>query len=383
VSDNSSTSIPQDDSNGAVDFDELLREHSASGPDWTPPPDDTHANEDDAGETVPGYWRSQLHTLPAFLQRPRKQWRVDTVFGERDFVLLYGESGHGKTHVALDLAFSCATGRTFADVFTVARPLTVIYATGEGIGGLADRLRAVSQFYGTQDVPFYILTDVPQLFQHTQPNGTAAFLQEWQDMAADGLVPAAVDLFIVDTKHNATSGAKENDAGDDAIVQASMRKLRDTLGCAVLLVHHANKAGTSERGSSALRASMDTVLRSAKTGRDFTLTCEKLKDGEAWPAKSFDLVAVGDTGSVRVFWQGDAKRQEGDRRTQADRALEFLIENAGTKYTAAELANALGLHGAQAKNIYRDLKTLKLAGSVREEFTGKGAPALWYYPEDT
>ena len=85
------------------------------------------------------YWTTQAFTLAQFLLRPPKQWLVDRVFGVQDFLLLYGESGHGKTHALLELAFSCATGRVFAGQFTVARPLSVVYATAEGTGGLADR----------------------------------------------------------------------------------------------------------------------------------------------------------------------------------------------------------------------------------------------------
>lgn len=376
-----------------MDFDAMLREFSVNGTDADEDAGtgyaDGAAGTQDAGDTPIGYWQRQAFTLDEFLRRPRKQWLLPTVFGERDFVLLYGESGHGKTHVALDLAFACATGRTFADTFTVARPLTVAYCTGEGVGGLTQRMQAVSQFYsaadgeqdGAADVQLYVFADIPQLFQTTQPNGALAFLAAWQTMAAAGRVPAQLDVLILDTLHNATAGSDENSAKDAGVVQAAMRRLRDALGCAIVLVHHAGKNGVSERGSSAIRASMDTVLRATKLSGAYILACEKLKDGEAWPAKSFDLVAVGDTESVRVFWQGDAKRQDADRLTNADKALEFLTQNAGTKYTAIAIANAIGLTGAQAKNIYRDLKTLRLAGGVREEFTGKKEAALWYAVE--
>lgn len=387
-------SIPHEDGHGhedaGMDFDAMLRAFSVNGTDAD---EDADAGYTDgtgdadgaagtqAGDTPIEYWQRQAFTLDEFLRRPRKQWLLPAVFGERDFVLLYGESGHGKTHVALDMAFACATGRTFADTFTVARPLTVAYCTGEGVGGLTQRMQAVSQFYNETDVQLYVFADIPQLYQTTQPNGATAFMAAWQNMAAAGRVPAQLDVLILDTLHNATAGSDENSAKDAGVVQAAMRRLRDALGCAIVLVHHAGKNGVSERGSSAIRASMDTVLRATKSGRTYTLACEKLKDGETWPAKAFDLVAVGDTESVRVFWQGDAKRQDGDKATHADKALAFLCENAGQKFTATEIANAIGLTGAQAKNVYRDLRTLKSAGSVCEEFTGRQSPAKWYAVE--
>jgi len=110
------------------------------------------------------------------------------------------------------------------------------------------------------------------------------------------------------------------------------------------------------------------------------MTCEKLKDGIPWTAQAFRLESSPDAVSVFTDWLGDAKTRDGDKVTNADRLLQFLSEHAGEKFTAAVIAEALGLQGAQAKNIYRDLRTLKLAGSVCEETTGKGNASLWYVP---
>jgi hypothetical protein len=112
---------------------------------------------------------------------------------------------------------------------------------------------------------------------------------------------------------------------------------------------------------------MDTQIKTAKAGRGrFILSCEKLKDGEPFPAQGFDLVSVG-TDSVRVDWTGDAVNRSGERRTNADRVVEFLEEHAGESFTAADICAALSLAGGNAKNLYRDLRELKLAGTVREE----------------
>jgi len=375
------TSIPHTDENDEQELDALY-----TGALVTPQAQ-TFTNGDSTqeapdGEAQPSYWRSQTFTVADFLLRPRKQWLVDNILGEQDFALVYGESGHGKTHVLLDFAFACATGAVFADTFAVARPLTVVYCAGEGVGGLADRLRAVRQHYGAaaDTAQVFILTDVPQLFQIETVNGAFAFVTEWQRMAEAGAVPASVDVLIIDTLHTASAGANENSAQDASITQRSMRLLRDRLGCALVLSHHANKAGTGERGTTALRATMDTVLRTQKTGETFTMTCEKLKDGIPWTAQAFRLESSPDAVSVFTDWLGDAKTRDGDKVTNADRLLQFLSEHAGEKFTAAVIAEALGLQGAQAKNIYRDLRTLKLAGSVCEETTGKGNASLWYVP---
>ena len=360
----SNGSIPQGD--GEFDFDDMLRDFTANGEDGGGEDGGGESGTDTGADAPSDYWRRQLHTLGEFLRRPRKQWLVDKLLGVGDFVMLYGESGHGKTHAALDLAYSCATGRTFADAFAVARPLTVAYCTGEGTGGLADRLRAVSSYYGTQDVSMYVFPDIPQLFNNKHEDGALAFLASWQAMAQDGLVPAQLDVLIMDTLHNATTGGKENDGTDNGVVLYAMRRLREALGCAIILIHHANKRGESERGHTSLRASMDTMLRATKSNRMYTLSCEKLKDGESWAAKSFDLVAVSDTDSVRVFWQGDAKSHEGNGHSRLERRiLAELDAHAGQRYTVEEMAQAIDEENRTS--VQNTLKALDSADSVRRE----------------
>lgn len=348
--------------NGAQPHSQATQQQAGGGAEGAP---DAEAQAEALRtEEAVAYWMPRAYTVGAFLQRPPKEWLVDKVLGVQDFCLLYGESGHGKTHVALDFAYSCVTGRTFADTFTAVRPLTVAYATGEGLGGLADRLRAVSAYYGAVDVPLYLFADIPQLFEYTHENGARQFARAWQAMAEAGTVPAKLDVLILDTLHNSTAGADENSAKDAAIVQKAMKYLRDTLGCAIVLIHHANKAGTSERGSSALRASCDTVLRAQKYGQSYTLSCEKLKDVETWPALSFDLVSVNGCTSVRVFWQGEAQglTQAGKASKLEARVMAHLDSHAGTRYTADEVTQAIEEDSRTA--VQNTLKLLRQTGAV-------------------
>lgn len=61
-----------------------------------------------------------------------------------------------------------------------------------------------------------------------------------------------------------------------AAVQALQREVDEP---AVLIVHHTGKGDSdTERGSSALRAAVDTMLLLRKQGEHLTLTCNKQKD---------------------------------------------------------------------------------------------------------
>lgn len=335
-------------------------------------------------EQAEGYWRKRVYTLPAFLQRPPKQWLVESILGAQDFAMLMGESGHGKTHVLLELAFACATGRAFAGRFDVLRPLTVCYATGEGSSGLADRLRAVQAWHGVQDLPLTIIPDVPQLWNRTQPTDVATFVHEWRQLAGAGLVPAQLDVLMIDTLHNATAGADENSAQDAGLTLASLRHLRDLLGCAVVLAHHTARSTGLERGSTAFRASMDAMLKAEKKGKSYTLTCEKLKDGEPWPAQQFSLVPEQE--SVRISWEGDAKGMSRQDESVSSRVLAFLHERAGRHYTGAELALEVLGDETKVSAVLNALERLKKAGSVWQESERRHSGAVerdvkvWFVP---
>ena len=184
------------------------------------------------------------------------------------------------------------------------------YASGEGIGGLTDRLRAVSSYYGATDVPLYLFSDIPQLFAAYGENGAIPFVSAWQDLAKGGRVPAQLDVLILDTLHNSHSRRRRK----------QRQRRRHNTGCAApparrtrLRCPPACTMRTSQAlANVAARRCVPPVTPSCVRRRQATATrcaCEKLKDAEAWPALSFDLVAVNNCTTVRVFWQGESKAQ--------------------------------------------------------------------------
>ena len=225
---------------------------------------------------------------------------------------------------------------------------------------MRDRLEAVSDYYGAQPDNLFILTDVPQLYVETE-QGDLAFVDAWQRMVAEDIVPPTVDVLILDTLHNASTGANENSAQDAGIILASLRNLRDALGCACVLCHHANKTGASERGSTSLRASMDTVLKTTKDRDTFTMTCDKLKDGETWPAQQFSLACKAE--SVRVFWEGNVAPSRTSAKTRERRVLDCLENHPQNRYTADEVARLT--NDDSPKSVQNMLTELRKAGAVQ------------------
>lgn len=288
---------------------------------------------------LPATTRFKRSSLASLINRPPKEWIIENVIGAGDLCMIYGAPGCGKTFVVIDMIFAACLGQQFAMRFDVARPLTVAYAAGEGLGGLPQRYASGASFYGVEDLTnFIFFEDIPQLYDLVSPTGAQSFVEEWK------LDPQPLDVLIVDTLHSATAGADENSSQDMGIVLQSCKYLRDQLGCAVILVHHTNKNGTAERGSSSLRGAMDCMIeikRINDTSTKAALQCEKLKDGEAWGERIFDLVESGE--SVRVWWYEDSESAKGKGQEDARKTItNFMTAQPGKKFTAKMLGEVAG-----------------------------------------
>lgn len=293
-----------------------------------------------------------LLNFKQLMERPPKQWLINQVFGAGDLVLLYGESGSGKTFVVIDLLLSCCTGMQWANRFDVARPLNVAYCAGEGVGGLAQRFKAAAQAQDIDDLPnLTIAQTVPSIFYDDGEESHIAsiekFILGWQTAQKTGEVQP-LDVLVIDTLHSATTGADENSARDAGRILQLAKLATTGLGCTVVLVHHSNKSGTGERGSTAFRGAMDTVLSISKVGdgSQSVMQCAKLKDGEQWQQNTFSLVAVGETGSVRVWWDDITESNQSAKNVESDHRqtmLAFMKRQPNVAMTAKTLAEAAGI----------------------------------------
>lgn len=332
----------------------------------------------------PGEPVFKLQNLAELFQRPDKVWLIDQVIGAGDIGTIYGAPGCGKTFVSIDLIFAACLRQPWARRFDVLRPLTVVYAAGEGIGGLKERFLAAAKYYNVTDyLPGFSFSDlVPQLFQ----GGNEAidqFIAEWQTHQADG--GPALDLLIIDTLHSATVGADENSAQDMGQVLAAAKRASKQLGCAVLLDHHTNKGGTAERGSSALRGAMDTMIEIRKisdTGTKAVMCCAKLKDGKEWQEQTFDLVAVDDCESVRIWWDepGEMLKNAGQKATDKATLKAEMERYAGTRFTVKSLAEVI----AKSDNYTRSLlNELEMSAEVKRDLSnpakGQSPRNPWVY----
>lgn len=316
------------------------------------------------------------YTMHDLLLRPQKVWLIEGIVGAGDKIMVYGASGTGKSHWVIDLIFSACMGVPFARRFPVARRLNVAYAAGEGVSGLAQRFAAVMDHYSYHDPSFdypnFTFFDVvPQLYageDAIHSERITDFITEWKARQDAGQCEQ-LDILVIDTLHTATAGADENSAKDMGVVLQLVQRATKELGCAVILVHHTGKNGESERGSSALRGAMDTMIHIAKSSDNSTravMRCAKSKDSEAWKEQTFDLTAHLD--SVRVWWDepSDGATAKGQKAEDKTAILAEMERYAGTRFTSKRLAEAIAKSDNYARNL---LAEIEKAGECKRELS--------------
>lgn len=302
-------------------------------------------------------------SMDELLAMPPKEWLMESIIGKCDLGMIYGGSGSGKTFVAIDLIGAMCTGEQFADHFAASKPLTVAYCAGEGVSGLPARYRAMMNARRIDKINnFHFWKQAPQL--HTDRDGSrpegniAQFVNAYKRKQDDGKYNP-LDVLFIDTLHSATAGADENSAGDMGKVLESCREAIRELGCAVILVHHTGKNGESERGSSALRGAMDVMIhikRDSENDTKAVMQCTKLKDGEQWGKRPFDLVANGD--SVSVWWSDPADEaasgKQGIQNIDKNKIIDTL-QSTKTKLTTRQLAQVIGKSEPQTSKLLNGL----------------------------
>jgi hypothetical protein len=227
--------------------------------------------------------RFRIEPLDVFLQRPAPSWIVKGVIPEGDLIVMFGESGSGKSFQALDLGMAIARGLEWRG--RRVRQGRVTYIAAEGAGGFRNRVAAYCREHGVEpaDVPLQVIPDAPNLLLR----------EDALDIAADIVGAGGADLIIVDTFAQVTPGANENAAEDMGKALSHCRGLKRATGAPVLLVHHSGKdQARGARGWSGLKAAADAELEVLRTPGGRYMRTSKQKDGADGLEWGFDLKVV-------------------------------------------------------------------------------------------
>jgi hypothetical protein len=231
-----------------------------------------------------------LFTIESWSQARNRapiEWRVAGLLPARGLALVYGESGIGKSHLALALGVAIARGESFAGLGT--QQAAVLYAPTEG--EIRDRLRATETHHGIGEPfpPFEQLTSTIALDDATLCAALASVL-----------VRRGQRVVIFDVLADLLGDVEENSASEMRRALMNVKRLAVAIDGLVILVHHAGKSGASERGSSALRGACSAVLKLERTGDRLKLLVEKMRDAAPIDPLFFRLQPVQFDGGLSV-----------------------------------------------------------------------------------
>ena len=236
-------------------------------------------------------------------------WIIDGVIPEQGFTALYGKPGDGKSFLALDMAMSIATGLPWQGHPT--QKGYVVYISAEGGAGLGKRVGAWLQHkHIVSDDYKHLLMNFVTSAVHILPESDdigeilAQTIEHhaYQELLLNTLGEDETGppfFIVVDTLARCFDG-DENQQEDMNNFIKGLDYLRDTFAATVLVIHHTNKGGFEERGSSSFRGACDAMMSLEKVESALTLTCTKQKDAEPFLEEAYELVVMPDWNSCVV-----------------------------------------------------------------------------------
>ena len=200
---------------------------------------------------------------------------------------IFGDSGGGKSFIALDIAACISSGTPFHG--HEVKQGAVIYIAGEGHNGLKRRLIAWEKQRGVSLdlMPLFLSEVAAQFLDAASAQAVAAAVD--QRVMTEG--PPA--LIIVDTLARNFGPGDENATKDMSNFVAVMDRLKGRYKCTLILVHHTGHSDKDRgRGSAALKAALDAEFRVEKTDDIIRLVNTKMKDAAPPSEMYFRLETV-------------------------------------------------------------------------------------------
>lgn len=312
---------------------------------------------------VPVLHVATLHELVDHEFPPREKllsWLV-----RQSLNMIHAWRGIGKTHVALGIAYACASGGSFLS-WQAERPCKVLLLDGEMPGhSLQERLiEIIASSDKEPPDPSYLRIVTPDLQTGAMPDLATLGGQ----MAVDATLEDA-ELIIVDNLSSLVrSGGRENDA-ESWLSVAEWALQQRQAGRSVLFIHHSGKNG-AQRGTSKREDLLDVVITLKRPtdydpaqGARFEIHFEKARHLAGEEVDPIEATLTTDMSGKHVWaWRKVTE-------TTFDRVVDLLNEG----LTRAEVADELGINRstvtkasrkAEAQGLVKSISTGKRRGTV-------------------
>lgn len=228
----------------------------------------------------------KLWTLDEIQQQPWPTWHVQDVLPRAEINMLYGESGVGKSFIALDMTLAIAQGKPWFGHET--NQTDVLWLAAEAFGSMKPRSKAYAM---ANDLSMEQLGAVPfRVLESFNLNN-----DELVSMLIEAIKDKPPGIVVVDTLAAASGGANENSGEDMGKILDNCRRIHYKTRASILLIHHSGKnADLGARGWSGIKAAVQGEFKvyfdEATSQRVFKDT--KQRDGAPAEGQGFTLTSV-------------------------------------------------------------------------------------------
>lgn len=300
-----------------------------------------------------------------FLQRPSPDWLIDSVIPANGLALIYGESGIGKTFLAIDIVCAVASGACWRGKPT--RQGSVLFIAAEDSGGTRKRLRA---FCIDNQI------DYTSLDMRISEHGINLMDQGFVDAVIEDIRSLGdPKLVVIDTLAMSAPGLDENGSRDMSLFLNHCKRIYEATGVVVIVIHHCGKdLSRGARGWSGLKAAADTVVNIQRRPSYMIAIIEKQKnwtDGDEFgfrlkpvqmnPSNLMDSSCVVEHVDSVLDLVGD---DLGETQRKVIRACKELLDE-GNVVTEGDLLERLVSSDATPAEGVRDRRKEKYQRSIR------------------
>jgi AAA domain len=286
------------------------------------------------------------------------------VWPRRSKSVIFGQSDSFKSFAAIDMACSCATGRSWHghDV----KQFKVIYIANEGANAVGRK--RIPAWMSYHDIPkeeranIYLLKTETILPDEVSRANLLAAIR--------AIVAPDEDFgIVIDVLRGTMTGSESDDECANAWTRAAEILIQE--GAAILTVTHSPYSDDGRmRGHSHLWGNFDTRLQAEGDKEKLTtvLKVNRHKDHDSGGQWGFQLEVheieeyPGETSLVPRL-DGDVKQSTGNREGLANRALmQAILDN--PEGTQADWGEAIGRAKASVNDRLQRLRKLKLVGKI-------------------
>ncbi|MES9963575.1 MAG: AAA family ATPase [Candidatus Sedimenticola sp. 20ELBAFRAG] len=216
-------------------------------------------------------------------------WLIKKFLEDKTLSLLFAEPESGKSLLALSMAAAISTGTQWFGRDT--DPGLVVYIAGEGHNGIGRRLKALEIHHGISldDAPLYVSWSAASIIEIESVHYVVEAVEE--AISETGLSPK---LIIIDTLARNFGAGNENSTSDmNQVIQHVDWYLKDKFNSSVLIVHHTGHGDKNRgRGSSVLKAAVDSEYMLTKSDDAVRLIATKMKDADYPDPMGFEIEVI-------------------------------------------------------------------------------------------